>query len=773
MVDAAGRAIKADGESIAEIGHDIDSDWQGLKQFYFSPEAKLLFEKTKEVASAGDKMKAPLQVVGQALIDFAETAKLLVADLNRLKSKAVAFRKKIDGDDDWREDEDKVNEHNNLNDDIFAKLVAYQTAERDCANKITALFGGTHFIGTDPTSGKQFARRGDEVYGFTKPVDGIETPWAKPQTYDAPWYEDVGNGIKDFGVGIAQGVSSFVGMYGADGWGWQGTDGLLDNWESLDKSIAGLSTLGPLGLLPDGWGASSWGDLNDNWLNLVKGLVPYQEWDGGNGAGYVITNSILNVGSLFVGPGIVKGAAAAVRGLKVVEGVSEAGRFGSLGRDFMAGFKDAYPSIANLKDSLDKLTDKLGKQTDLLDDADNLHVPDAKTPDIPDQQVPDHEPVHVGDNGHPGGHHDTNDHDGGHNDRSGNEKGGNDGRADPNSHHEPNDGNAGTGDDRTDSNRHHDPGGQDDSAGDHGDHRDHGDHGGPGHDGHADPNGRHDSGDGPADPNKGHDNGTPDPAEAKKLARANRLENNLRDGGLTDDQISRLRGDLSRDSHQWQRLASALEQGFGKKVKGLLHPRAVDFAMDGGRTIDPKTFAYRYEYFKARFDQLQEQVRKEVGSGQLKLDHKSVTEEAAERFGDLDLKADLKADLDALQGVRPHPASVKPSLSGPDLEAAVRSKAGDIDMGSDTAAAYHARKHYHELPADEVTGNLMRDYFGSAQRTIHDGQLWRREPLNGGGERLFFLREVVDATGKTRKMQAVVIARDGRLIMSTYRLATQ
>lgn len=51
VVDAAGRAIKADGESIAEIGHDIDSDWQGLKQFYFSPEAKLLFEKTKEVAS--------------------------------------------------------------------------------------------------------------------------------------------------------------------------------------------------------------------------------------------------------------------------------------------------------------------------------------------------------------------------------------------------------------------------------------------------------------------------------------------------------------------------------------------------------------------------------------------------------------------------------------------------------------------------------------------------------------------------------------------------
>jgi hypothetical protein len=373
-VDTAGRALKADGVKIAQTGNDIDSAWQGLSEFYVAPEASLLFAATKPVAAAGDALKAPTAAAGDALIAFAETAKTLVADLNGLKSKAMAFRAKIDGDDDWREDEDKVKEHNQLNNDILAKLVAYQAAERDCANKITGLFGGTHFIGGDPTKDDQKPGKGEQIYGLSSAIKDIETPWAKPQKYDAPWYEDVWNGAKDFGVGLVQDVASLLGLYGEEGWGWQGWSGLGKNWESLAGGIVGL--VGFYG--PDGWGWQGWGNLGDNWLNLVNAFVPYREWDGGNGAGYVATQSILNIGSCFVGAGIVKGltkAARAGRGLKGVEGLSAAAKASVLGREFLTGFKEGFklPSVGDLKASLDDIKLKI----DDLRGLHNLNIPDV------------------------------------------------------------------------------------------------------------------------------------------------------------------------------------------------------------------------------------------------------------------------------------------------------------------------------------------------------------------------------------------------------------
>lgn len=744
-VDTAGRAIKADGVKIAQTGHDIDSDWQGLRGCYKSPEAELLFAKTKPVATAGDSMKMPTQTAGDALISFAETAKSLKADLNGLKTKAQSFRNKIDGDDDWREDEDKVKEHNALNNDIFAKLVAYQAAERDCANKITGLFGGTHFIGTDPTKDQQLIKKGEKVYGLTKSVDDVETPWAKPQQYDAPWYEDVWNGAKDFGVGLAQDVSSLVGMYGETGWGWQGWGGLGKAWEGLAGGIVGLA--GFYG--PEGWGWQGWGNLGDNWLNLVNGFVPYREWDGGNGAGYVITQSILNIGSCFIGAGVVKGvlkAGKAARGLEAMEGASTAAKAGLLGREFMAGFKSAFkmPSIGDLKTSLDNIKLKfdnlrgIGKS---LDDAGDFDRPgtDLDT-DKPDPKVPDREPVHVGGNDDPGtggGDHSGGDHGGG--DHGGGDHGGGD----------------------------HDGGGHDGTDG----HTDPTD----GHtdptDGHTDPNGHQDPGDGQSKPDQGHDHdpATPDPEEAKKLGRADDLEDELRKGGLSDDQIDRLRGDLPRDSRQWQRLASALEQGFGKKIKNLLHPKAVDFALDGGRTTNPETFAHRFEYFKARFDELQEQLRRDNKAGNLNLGNKSIAQEAADRLANLDLKGEIKADMEAAHAARPNPPSVDPSLSGPDLENAIRARAGDIDMGSDTSAAYHLHKHQSELPASERTGDPMSDYFDSAERTIRDGEVSIPTNPRGGVPTFVFRREVVDAAGVRKVLEAIVIRRpDGKLIMTTF-----
>jgi len=700
-VDTAGRALKTDGANIAQKGHDIDSDWQGLAQFYHAPEAESLFAKTHPVASAGESVKSPMETAGEALITFAQTAKTLVADLNGLKSKATEFRRKIAGDDDWREDEDKVKEHNNLNNDVLAKLVAYQAAERDCANKITGLFGGTHFVGTDPTSDHHLLNKGEQVYGLSKTIEDIETPWAKPQKYDAPWYEDVWNGIKDFGVGLVQDLASLVGFYGQDGWGWQGWDGLLDNWEGLAGGLAGL--VGLYG--PDGWGWQGWGNLGDNWLNLVNAFVPYREWDGGNGAGYVTTQGALNIGSCFVGAGIVKGlikAGKAGRTIKALEGAGAATKAGMLGREFLSGFKSAFklPSVAGLKSALGDLKFKIDDLRGLnraLDDAGHFDT------HVPDTDLPTREPVKVGGpNHHPDV--DAADH-------------------------------PGSGDHTMDSGDGYttDPG-----------------------DGHTT-----DPGDGQA---HDHEPATPDPETQRKLDNAEKLETRLREGGLTDDQIDRLRGDLPPESRQWQRLASALNQQFSEKVKGLLHPKAIEFAFDDGRVTDPETFAHRYEYFKSRYDFLRNSLADTPG-----LTKKQIPVEAAHRLLNMDLKAELGEDLAKVHELRPHPAFVDPRVPGPELENVVRSRAGDIDMGSDTSAAYHGYKHYKELPINEKTGHPLQDYLQSAERTIRDGHVWRHESLPDGGEEIIFRREVVEPGGMSKTMEAILLVRpDGKVIMKTF-----
>ncbi|MFD0801464.1 ADP-ribosyltransferase, partial [Streptomonospora algeriensis] len=215
---------------------------------------------------------------------------------------AEDFQDKIAGEDDWREDEDKIEELDGLNNDILAAVNDYQRAERDCANAITSLFGGTTFVAADPGDGGS-PGPGEQAHGFTEALQGVETPWITPQEHDAEWYEDAWDGVKDFGVGIAQDLGSMTGLYGEDGWGvsswgeW-GTN-LKDNW---GDTLNGLGSL--VGFYGEnGWGVSSWGEWGTNlangWTEFAHAIVPWREW--GDRPGYVITQSALNIGSMFVG----------------------------------------------------------------------------------------------------------------------------------------------------------------------------------------------------------------------------------------------------------------------------------------------------------------------------------------------------------------------------------------------------------------------------------------------------------------------------------------
>ncbi|WP_157874954.1 hypothetical protein, partial [Streptomyces resistomycificus] len=70
----------------------------------------------------------------------------LVDRLKELKTRASTFVASVKDDDEWEYDEDKVEEHNQIRDDVTATVAAFWAAERTCHNKITAIWGGTQMV---------------------------------------------------------------------------------------------------------------------------------------------------------------------------------------------------------------------------------------------------------------------------------------------------------------------------------------------------------------------------------------------------------------------------------------------------------------------------------------------------------------------------------------------------------------------------------------------------------------------------------------------------
>ncbi|QXJ24199.1 hypothetical protein AGRA3207_005474 [Actinomadura graeca] len=788
-VDAAGRALRTDGQRIADTGHDIDKGWKALDPYYNAPEEGLLLNATKPVAAAGEAFRSEVTTVGDALITFAGEIRPIIGRLQTLKGNAQSFRNKIADDDDWRKDEDKVNEHNKLNNDVLAALAQYQAAERACANKITGIFGGTTFVPADGKPGT-----GQKGYGLGKAPTDVETPWAKPQEHDKPWYEDAWGAVWDMGSGLVTGIAGLVGLHGENGWVWEGDSHFWSNlgnaWMGKLEEIGGLVGLhGENGWV---WEKDShfWSNLGHNWKEMAHSFVPWREW--GDRPGYVITTTAINVATIGVGALVKKLLGRRHGGGGGDDHDSRPGDAdgdGKLDGGTESTNTDSGPTTKELQDKTNELDPDSGDLDDLqksLDDAESL---------------PDREPAQVGgreegDPGTPGGENDTGTPKGngtpGDRDPGGENTPGGEGKPDgndnPTGNEKPEGDNTPGGNGKPDGDGtpgSGKPDGDDTPDGDgkpegdgtpEGDGKPEGD-GTPEGDGKPDgqnapegdgspsnPNDPPNDPPGDADPDGGNDE--PDPEREQKLKDADDLEDSLRKGGLSSEDIDRLRGDNPRDGDQWQRLASALKQGFGKKVLKAnpdLHTDALRFAIEGAD--NPREIAYRFEYYKARFDEMMKQVKQDLHDGVLQQGNKSNAQHAGERFKNIDIREELELDQRQVHESRPNPenARIDPTLSEGARVDAVRRQAGQIGMGHETSAAYHARKHYSELPPEERHGNYVRDFMDSAERTVREGRMVESKFVDGV-ERQLYIRKVGN-----RRLEALVTVRpDGRLTMPTF-----
>ncbi|MDQ1047929.1 hypothetical protein [Streptomyces sp. V4I2] len=319
--------LKKDAGNVRKTGGDVHSQFQGLSAYYTAPEAEQLFATTKPVQDRSDAFADDLETVSSALSSYATEIRPLVDKLEQLKTQATTFVDSVKDDDEWEYDGDKVEEHNQLRDDITATVAAFWAAERNAHNKITALWGGTQMVAGDGSE------RTDQ-YGFNaEDMKNAQVPWGDPVEEKHHWYE-VGHWVKSFvwdglivdGIwGTIKGLGTLVGFGGWDAMGqaWKGLAQLATGL--VISSIPGAGAL--FWTLPDDKLPSWIRDSRTAMKETGKALVAWDEWgkNPGRAAGAVTFNVLTTVFTGGAGAG-VSGAGKAGAVAKVLSAAGKAGK---------------------------------------------------------------------------------------------------------------------------------------------------------------------------------------------------------------------------------------------------------------------------------------------------------------------------------------------------------------------------------------------------------------------------------------------------------------
>ncbi|WP_030549365.1 YwqJ-related putative deaminase [Streptomyces albus] len=400
--DATG--LGNDADNIRETGKGVHTQFQGLSAFYTAPEAEALFASTKPVQDKADEFADDLEKVKSALDEYAAEVRPLAAKLKQLKADAAAFVASVEGDDEWKYDGDKIDEHNALQSEVTATVAAFWEAERTAANKITALVGGTQYRANDGSDGKN-------MYGFSaEDMKDAEVPWGTAENEKYHWYE-VHQHIKSFvwdglivdGVwGTIKGLGTLVGF---DGW-----EAMKDAWKGLGMLVVGTALYtSPLAYaVPDSALPQWMKDSKEVAKQTGKALLAWDTWseNPARAAGAVTFNvltSITGAGNIAKGGTVAKVASVAGKAgafldpmTHIASVVGKAGQAMKIG-DVLAGLKNlnlgkidipALPDGATLlPDGRLELPDGTVKVPDTpLQLADGtVHVPEGTAPRVPSE----------------------------------------------------------------------------------------------------------------------------------------------------------------------------------------------------------------------------------------------------------------------------------------------------------------------------------------------------------------------------------------------------
>ncbi|MDA2809705.1 hypothetical protein O4J56_03535 [Nocardiopsis sp. RSe5-2] len=198
LADAAS-GTRSSGAGIESAGQDIRSVWQALASVYTAPESDQLLRAANPIADLGGEIGGMMAAAAGALQKFSEEADRLKREMLELRGTAQEF---VDGlDDDWNNDTDAVDKNVNLKVQANRLVTSFQEAERECANAITGLFGGTTFV---PVGENEQGEEGVIEYGVTMDAEVNQVP-----TYGAFAVSDTWQ----FLGGLTRGLSETAGPH--------------------------------------------------------------------------------------------------------------------------------------------------------------------------------------------------------------------------------------------------------------------------------------------------------------------------------------------------------------------------------------------------------------------------------------------------------------------------------------------------------------------------------------------------------------------------------
>ncbi len=380
-ITAGAGKLRTVASAVRDGTADIHSAWTPISHSYEGPGDQDLYDAMTPIVPQGTAFGDDLDTVAKALDDFVTEVTPIVAKLKTYVTRGNTLHadvKKHDGA--WDEDETLNGENNDIINGVANQVVAYQAAERKCANTIRGLSGlaALHAMtGDDPD---------DELgYGYKELPMGTELPWgtaeARKESCGEKTLYFVPNLLKGVVVdgiwGTVQGLGMLVGI---DGTGWH-LDTLTDSWKGMG-SLIGYNAA------DDSW---SWGNAGEAWKGLGKATVGWDEWakDPGTAAG----QAIWGVGSLLIPVAGEVGKVGALGKVGEVAGtVGKAGKFLDLvdaGAWASKGLTSVLPKLGDLKgivsaglgDSLHGFTGKIADfKTGLGDFMHGHHGGDAEVP---------------------------------------------------------------------------------------------------------------------------------------------------------------------------------------------------------------------------------------------------------------------------------------------------------------------------------------------------------------------------------------------------------
>ncbi|MDA2808647.1 hypothetical protein [Nocardiopsis suaedae] len=301
---SAAETLRTKGQDLLDGAEDLRSTWKGLDAHYEAPESETLFSKMDPVANRGEDLQSDLSTVADALEELAEAARTARRSLNNLRIDAQGLWNRNHDNAFWwltkdeQTDEWAVVENIRIKDAVNSAWSTFNQAENDCANKISAIYGGPTFVSPGEGGGKN-----EIVYGLAPDAgerdlsldhalsfEGVNstfndvTAWAGSHfdPSEVEWGNDAGQALWD--VVVTDAVwGSVVGLYSKVGFwhptsGWRfDPSGRWANFKAAWKD-AGLGAAALVGIYDEhGWltdpgegGRQGWGAGWDRWLDNLE-----------------------------------------------------------------------------------------------------------------------------------------------------------------------------------------------------------------------------------------------------------------------------------------------------------------------------------------------------------------------------------------------------------------------------------------------------------------------------------------------------------------------